>query len=563
MSTQDSPQTDGRKEPLDLSTLAGFQFGPSWARKEPERSSSFREEAPARHFGGRRSDDSEGTRGGARRRVRTGGQGERGERRPRRFDGAGADARRSGGRRPFTQDKKPVREHAQPTPGLRVELRPADAALAVFEQEIRKHKRTISVFELAQVIMADKKRYDLVFMRQEQEGGPALIVSKKGDGACWLERREALAYLWRAPWFAEYYTTEQQEISPPKGTFTAVARCGLSGELIGPVNWHGYQAALIGLHRSQFAHMDFERFREKVVLEKSEEALAEWLEKASHRTVWKPVRSGAEAPVLEDKAAVEKDFDAHHFDEVYSVANKVFINGATSLRLLAPGLASHAVQIGDRHRRIPKLLIPNLCHGLARHQMAIFKWNGQHYTGPSRIRSVPADTVLADRMNAILEWVRAHQGKRMDQMFAELSGVTGEDKAKAAAAYAPYAADTLWLMEQGLLLVMRDGGVWFPRAGASAPLRTTASKTTDTAAGGGGDASPEKSPDAPLHSASEPVGKLDTAGEAPPAHEGAEQAAEPAPKQVPAAAMEVSSPEAETMGDARGEEPAGADDCPE
>ena len=99
--------------------------------------------------------------------------------------------------------------------------------------------------------------------------------------------------------------------------------------------------------------------------------------------------------------------------------------------------------------------------------MPIYKWNGHHYTGPSRIRSVPEGTVLADRMSSILNWSKENSGKKVDAMFAELSGVpvgTDEESKQAAAdAYAPYTADMIWLMEQGFILVTNDNSVWFPK----------------------------------------------------------------------------------------------------
>lgn len=444
----------------DLSVLADFQFGPSWARKDAERTTSFRGGASARshrtgekRFERRRS--AEGEQMGKRFK-------ERGERAPRRFDEKKTGDRRSDGKHSFSRDRR--REYVAPTPGIHAELRPADSALLVFEQEVKKHKRALAALELARVIMADKQRYDLVFMRKEEEGGPALISSKKGDGACWIDRSEALAYLMRAPWFSEYYATEEMETEAPKGSFTAIARCGLSGRLIGPVNWHGYQTAVVRLHRTLFPKMDFERYKSNISLEKSEEVIAEWLGQVTHKTVWKPLRAGAEEVVLESEEAVEADFAEYHFDEVYATGNKVFVNGAVSWKMLSPGLRAHASVLTEQMRRVPKTLIPNLCHGLARHRLPIFKWQGRHYTGPSRTKAIPQDTVLADRMRSIVEWVKEHQGKTADKLFAELSGVSGEDKEKAQEAYAPYVADLFWLMEQGFLLVLRNNTVWYPKA---------------------------------------------------------------------------------------------------
>jgi len=357
-----------------------------------------------------------------------------------------------------------------------VELRPENGILEIFSSEILKKKRAHPLLDLANIVMADKKRYDLVFMRLEK--GSMLIHSTRGDGACWLTEAEALAYLWKAPWFGEFYRSEEVETEAPKGTFTTVASCTLGNEVIGPVNWHGYQAALMNLYRSRYAHMSLEAFRSRITNTKSEEAVASWLAVASHKTVWKPTREGASETVLGDARAVEADFLEHHYSQVYEVTDKVFINGATPRRLLSPGLAAHLSILSDKTRRSPQMLIPNLCHGLARHHMPIYKWKGNHFTGPSRVRAIPTDMVLADRMTAIVEWSKAHSGQPVEEMFAELSGVpagTDEASSKAAAeAHAPYAADMLWLLEQGFLVVTSDNAVWYPKGEASpAPVAPT------------------------------------------------------------------------------------------
>lgn len=479
MSNQEQSNESGRDGLPDLSILADFQFGPSWARKGAETSARLPEGRGMRE---RRHEDNRGGQG-ERRRFREGDRGERGERR--RFQEGGREQRRPEGRsfgkgrfegksgdrfRRSERGERPERILPDPTPGLRVELRPADSVLVIFEQEVRKHKRAVSAMELAKVVMAEKNRYDIVLMKQD--GGPSMIVSKKGDGACWLERREALDYLFSAPWFSEYYEAVQEEVEPPKGTFTAIAKCGFSGQLIGPVNWHGYQMALQTLHRSRFSNMSFEHYRDRVVLEKTQEAVDAWMAQASRKTVWKPLREGAGDVALADEKAVEKDFEEHHFDDVYAEESKVFVNGATPRRLLSPGLGAHAAILSDKTRRAPQMLIPNLCHGLARHRLAIFKWKGRHYTGVSRVRGIPVDTVLADRMMAIVEWAKAHQGQTADKMFAELSGVSGDDKERSAEAYAPYVADMMWLMEQGFILVMTDNTVWFPKSAEQAGKST-------------------------------------------------------------------------------------------
>lgn len=449
--------------PFDLSELTDFQFGPSWARKGGETPKpQVYEEMPRRERPARRREGGERRPSDKERR-----DGDRGARRE------GREGRES---RPPRREGRPERAPRQlpaPAAGLRVELRPANSILEIFATQIHRQKRALPLLDLARVVMAAKDRYDLVFMKLED--GPMMIHSKLGDGACWLTEQEAVAYLWKAEWFGKFYKREEVETEAPAGSFSSVAKCSLGGELIGPANWHGYQANLMRLYRRKYASMDLSSFKARIVTDKSEEALADWLKQVSHTTVWKPLREGAEDAVLQDAAAVEADFREHHFSDAYEVVDKVFVNGATPKSRLSPGLAAHLSILSDKTARFPQMLIPNLCHGLARHHIPIYKWQGHHYTGPSRVRAIPADMVLADRMMAIVNWTKENSGGKVDSMCAALSGVpAAEDEAGKQAsvdAYAPYVADMIWLMEQGFIVVTADNSIWYPK-GSAAPQPT-------------------------------------------------------------------------------------------
>lgn len=420
MMTDETPSTDPKQQIPDLSGLADFQFGPAWARPgaRQERPVSYPERRSGDRQGGDRRprrDNREGRQPRGEHRV----DGQSGERRFNRED-------RTRGSFRNRRDQTPRSAMEEPTEGLRVELRPVDSGLAALHQEVQKHRRTISLLDLAKVVMGSYDRYDLVFMKQEN--GPDLYHCKHGDGACFISRQEAVKHLWQSTWMPKYYESVEQEVEAPKGDFKAIAKCSLNNELIGPVNWHGYQSALMNLHRTKFANMTFEAFRSKIVTDKSEEAVQAWQEAVSKRTAWKPVREGASEVLLESPAAVEQDFESNHFDECYDVTDKVFVNGAVKKNHLSPGLWAHLIQLSGTTRRHPSMLIPNLCHGLARHHMPIFKWKGNHYTGPARPKAMEEGTVLSDSLMSIATWAANNPGKGVDAMLKELAPVPEQEK---------------------------------------------------------------------------------------------------------------------------------------
>ena len=143
MMTDETPSTDPKQQIPDLSGLADFQFGPAWARPgaRQERPVSYPERRSGDRQGGDRRprrDNREGRQPRGERRV----DGQSGERRFNRED-------RTRGSFRNRRDQTPRSAMEEPTEGLRVELRPVDSGLAALHQEVQKHRRTISLLDLA------------------------------------------------------------------------------------------------------------------------------------------------------------------------------------------------------------------------------------------------------------------------------------------------------------------------------------------------------------------------------------------------------------------------------
>jgi len=166
--------------------------------------------------------------------------------------------------------------------------------------------RTYSVFDLAKVVMSARERFNVGF----KSTGSAVFFRCKKDGAVWLTKTEALGHFSRAEWRKEFYQQIITDAGPPKGNFQAVAVCGMSNEILGPPNYHGYQTALMQLHRERFSNMPIDRYKSKVRMERSEEAVNAWLEKMSKQVRYLPLTQGAETKGEEVKTAPSSEESA-------------------------------------------------------------------------------------------------------------------------------------------------------------------------------------------------------------------------------------------------------------
>src|SRR5206468_7134689 len=103
------------------------------------------------------------------------------------------------------------------------------------------------------------------------------------DDTIWLDENEAMNHVLDKH-FSTFYATEKTPTDPPKGTYTFVAQCGISGTILGPPNYHDYQNKLRKLHSERFSRMPFEVYKSKVKIVKDEAVVKKWTEEQSWKT---------------------------------------------------------------------------------------------------------------------------------------------------------------------------------------------------------------------------------------------------------------------------------------
>ena len=100
-------------------------------------------------------------------------------------------------------------------------------------QHIKSQGRAFSLFDAARLVLAGVERHQIHF---ECEAERLVGLFKvEGDNALFETREEALRHVVKSPEaLASYYKAEEIELEEPKGNFTSVAVCGMSGEVLGP-----------------------------------------------------------------------------------------------------------------------------------------------------------------------------------------------------------------------------------------------------------------------------------------------------------------------------------------
>jgi len=322
--------SDDSKAPTDLSTLGidlSDIFRPAWTVESSDNTAKLaakfddgdRGERPGRSFGGERSGGGPRNRDGG----RDGGRGskDRDSRGPHpQSAGGNRDSRggtpaggiaasggsaRSRGPRDQNRDRDsrgPRREERRPEPvakpmlqGWKIDLLPQPSALEAITKQIRSRAKAYPIFELARLIVNLSDRYS-VKLTAESETSPELYCSKV-DGSLWTSRKEAIAHI-LAKHLDKFYRRSSITTEAPKGNYSVVAQCGMSGILLGPPNHHEYQSRLLALHASRFKNLPFEVYKTRIKMMRDDALMEQWKTEQSTRTVFIPITK--EASVAEE-----------------------------------------------------------------------------------------------------------------------------------------------------------------------------------------------------------------------------------------------------------------------
>src|SRR5476651_719553 len=151
---------------------------------------------------------------------------------------------------PRENDRHREREREEPIKPIAVTVRflPHAPALHNVIAQIKEGSVAYSVFALARLFLEKPERYDVLVATPEDR--PLFQLGANGAVASDRAILEAGAF---TSALDDFYTVEVTQSEPLKGNFTNVARCRLSGTLLGPTNHHNYQPQLRNLYEARFS----------------------------------------------------------------------------------------------------------------------------------------------------------------------------------------------------------------------------------------------------------------------------------------------------------------------
>jgi len=364
-------------------------------------------------------------------------------------------------------------------PEIAISLVSDEKGVDSLAKQIRMTGRAYPLFEIAWMILQRPERLSAIFsVRKNAEGKvmQALFVCALDD-TLWLSEDEAVAHVLQKH-FSTFYQAEKTATEPPKGKYTFVAQCGMSGVVLGPPNYHDYQNQLRKIHAERFARLPFEAYKARVKIVRDEEVVKKWIDEQSWKTEF--VCLNMPEPVkLPSMEAVEKHFRETHKENIIKPVEMHTLSGTAARNMRSPELARLVRTVWEDQRRFPLQIATALSQQFAARGLQFFKVN-RTVTHVSVARPHFLDmeaTPVSDGVKAIVNFIDTHPKSTRRQLLDALAPTParppvipveapaegGEQKPAQPATPQPTAEQTAiigdlhWLVHQGHVIEFANG----------------------------------------------------------------------------------------------------------
>lgn len=430
--TTTTPQDAARP---DEEILLDLNFIPRWARKEPAANhyQIAEEKRPERPVRNRRE---RGER-------RDGSRSPRGERPPRvRRETAGA-AGRAGTARP-ARVELPVQ----------VKFLPEQERLASMVRQIHHSKRAYPLMDLANLFLSDAKGHLVKIEIQPGAEGFKLYQGKRSKMVA--TDRDVLLRQILDDHIEDFFVKEELETEPPSGVFPCIGK--IDDILIGPPNHHSYADRLTEVHRTRYAGMSFDRFKQKVQTVRDEELVEQWKREASKKTIYR-LRDASEDEAREFSLAQAEEYVRSHIaeTEIEEVSRAVLPSGLAR-KIRDFNLIRMVREAWQAETRFPLSLSFALRAAFRHMHLCMFK-AGKNINFVTAVKPDPiAPEAAVENIRAVLEYLADHRGSTREQLVEGLRPGAAEGSDEAHEVLKPLR----WLIEKGHIIEFFNGTLSVP-----------------------------------------------------------------------------------------------------
>jgi len=426
-------QNSGTTEGVNLKDLVlDLTLVPAWARKPPGH------EVPVPE-----TDTAEDS---AKRKIRA----KRGQARP----GLRGMQQRGGRREP--PERSPREKVARPPRGAQrapvtVSFLPEQRQIARLVRQLRASKKAYPLAGLGALFVS---KPDFCAVKIEAAGDSVRLFQCKLCRAVALARPTLERHLARRH-LDDYFEKETTEGEPPSGQFVCVARCGLSGILLGPPNHHTFAEKMHEVRQTLFPEMPLAQYRAKIEMLRDQELIERWRQEASRRVVYRPKKATVATVGPLSRLAAESLFMKEMAPGLMATTSRAIVPVNVALEIEDAALRAFIQEMWQRETRNPRSVTLALRAALRNLALRLFLVEGRvEYV--SAVQPCPlALEHAAPNVRAMLMFVHEHAGCTRQQLVDEL--LAGPSPEAGSAEPGQLHSQLTWLVEKGHLIEFFDG----------------------------------------------------------------------------------------------------------
>jgi hypothetical protein len=378
------------------------------------------------------------------------------------------------------------RDRCSPVARMPLEITPRFLPCSrVFENvatQIKSGSVAYSVFALARLFLEKPERYEVRLTAKARS--PLYQLGENGAVSLNREFLERNAFQLV---HEDFYEIDITKSEPIKGNFSNVARCRLSGSLLGPTNHHNYQPQLRTLYEQRFSRrMSFADYQRQIEIVNDSALIERWKEQARTVTTFKTLNDEP-SPTFSSAADAERHFRSNYLPGLVHSVEEVTISGVLSRRLPDRTLNRAVEDAWTSETRSPSNMIQELVGRFRQAGLNVFRHRrGMLFVSPIRLRPfVHARAQVSPLVNAILEILAAAPGTNRKAIFEKLIADVASEKVESRKL--ALASDLRWLINEGYVIEFNDGSLDLPRGKAKPQEAAAAAESIPTLSNGSAD----------------------------------------------------------------------------
>ncbi|MDR2430633.1 MAG: hypothetical protein LBD14_07100 [Puniceicoccales bacterium] len=402
---------NSQEKSLDLSQLQSLNIGPAWATSNTPRPPS--------------------TSTPAHRPEHSGHDHERSRRPQRHRDDTAAPEPR----RPFPRQHTPAnaphpahfpQRQPRPRPVADITFAPEEKPFTVLAKAIKASMRTYELFEIAHLILEKNDRFTVTCHPHDAGRNPdAHLYQSLPDQLPFLSENDAIAHVLQRH-LATFFDIQTITVPPPKGNYTLLTRCGITGTPLSPPNYHGYQQILREHHATHLPHIPYERFAARIETTREPGQIDAWLQRMTQITRYTPKNPKDGDPAHFDSLeSARHHLITHHKDQIVAPGTSIRFPGRQIEKLPNGPLRTTIENELQYQRTFPLATATALRPRLRRQGFTIYKRGAKGHTYVTAIQRKhrTPQTNFADSIQRTLDYIEKHPNVKITDLPEKILGL--------------------------------------------------------------------------------------------------------------------------------------------